>query len=88
MSAATVAADEPQGTITIEVPEHVLKKMRNQVFRAVDVRNVRGLSQFFGLGAPHALLPLSLPSLHLSRTNRVLFVSSYRRRETVQCTGT
>ncbi|CAI5711932.1 unnamed protein product [Hyaloperonospora brassicae] len=78
MSAATVAADEPQGTITIEVPEHVLKKMRKQVFKAVDVRNVRGLSQFFGLGEEK---PFNVPGREVlavrCRKNAVFFSANY-----------
>jgi hypothetical protein len=50
MSAMKVASDEPQGTISIEVPQHALQKIRNQLVQSVDIRNVRGISQFFGLG--------------------------------------
>lgn len=50
MSAMKVASDEPQGSITIEVPQHALQKIRNQLVKAIDIRNVRGISQFFGLG--------------------------------------
>ncbi|RLN93971.1 hypothetical protein BBJ28_00004091 [Nothophytophthora sp. Chile5] len=48
MSAMKVAAEE--GTITMEVQQHALQKVKNQLFKAVDIRNVRGLSLFFGLG--------------------------------------
>uniref|UniRef100_A0AAV1T5W4 PRA1 family protein n=1 Tax=Peronospora matthiolae TaxID=2874970 RepID=A0AAV1T5W4_9STRA len=78
MSAPTVVADEPQGTITIEVPEHVLKKMRNQIFQAVDVRNVRGLSQFFGLGEEK---PFNVPGRDVlasrCRKNALFFSANY-----------
>ena len=46
-----VVSDEPLGTITVEVPQHTLQKIRNKVVKAVNIQNVRGLSQFFGLGA-------------------------------------
>lgn len=45
-----VASDEPQGTITMEAQQHALQKIRNQLMKAVDIRNVRGISQFFGFG--------------------------------------
>ncbi|KAK1948270.1 PRA1 family protein B5 [Phytophthora citrophthora] len=73
-----VASDEPQGTITMEVPQHALQKIRNQLFKAVDIRNVRGISQFFGLGEEK---PFNVPGREVlasrCRKNALFFSANY-----------
>lgn len=44
------------GTIVVEVQQHALQKVKEQLAKAVDVRNVRGITQFFGLGKERAAL--------------------------------
>ncbi|KAF4325053.1 hypothetical protein JM18_000916 [Phytophthora kernoviae] len=78
MSAVKVAADEPQGTITMEMPQHALQKVKNQLVKAVDIRNVRGISQFFGLGEEK---PFNVPGREVlasrCRKNALYFSANY-----------
>ncbi|KAI9906179.1 hypothetical protein PsorP6_004288 [Peronosclerospora sorghi] len=78
MNFKKVASDEPQGTITIEVPQHALQKIRNHLVSAVDIRNVRGVSLFFGLGEEK---PFNVPSRDMlasrCRKNTLFFSANY-----------
>ncbi|CAH0477372.1 unnamed protein product [Peronospora belbahrii] len=78
MSDTKVAFDEPQGTISIEVPQHVLQKIRNEIVKAVNIQNVRGISQFFGLGEEK---PFNVPARQeiasRCRKNALFFSANY-----------
>ncbi|CAI5745303.1 unnamed protein product [Peronospora destructor] len=78
MNDTKVASDEPLGAITIEVPQHALHKIRNQIAKAVSVQNVRGISQFFGLGEEK---PFNVPERQVlasrCRKNALYFRTNY-----------
>ncbi|CEG49174.1 Prenylated rab acceptor 1 [Plasmopara halstedii] len=72
-------SDEPQGTIIAsKVPHQVLQEFRDQMAKAVDIRNVRGISQFFGLGEEK---PFNLPNRDVlatrCRRNAFFFSANY-----------
>lgn len=78
MNVMKTTSDELQGNITIEVPQHALQKIRNRVVQAVDIRNVRGISQFFGLGEEK---PFNIPGRDVlatrCRKNALFFSANY-----------
>lgn len=58
------------GTISVEVQTHVIARATDKLKQIVDLRNVRGISLFFGLGrTPAQDLPL--------RCGRALPVMAY-----------
>ncbi|TDH64769.1 uncharacterized protein CCR75_001535 [Bremia lactucae] len=70
--------EESQGIITIEIPQHALQKLSKQLLNAVDIRNVRGISQFFGLGQEK---PFNIPGRDVltsrCRKNALYFCANY-----------
>ncbi|CAI5725819.1 unnamed protein product [Peronospora effusa] len=78
MSETKVASVEPLGTITIEVPQHALQKIRNKIVKSVNIQNVRGVSQFFGFGEEK---PFNVPERQVlasrCRKNALYFSANY-----------
>lgn len=69
-------ADESK--LVVEVQNHALRKVKDQVLQIINLRNVRGVSQFLGLGEEK---PFNVPSREAlaprARKNVVFFGTNY-----------
>uniref|UniRef100_K3W702 PRA1 family protein n=1 Tax=Globisporangium ultimum (strain ATCC 200006 / CBS 805.95 / DAOM BR144) TaxID=431595 RepID=K3W702_GLOUD len=67
-----------ESKLVVEVQNHALSKVRDQLFQIVNLKNVRGITQFFGLGEEK---PFNVPSREAlaprTRKNVLYFGTNY-----------
>lgn len=71
-------ADETSSKLVVEVQTHALHKVKDQILQVINLRNVRGITQFLGLGEEK---PFNVPSREAlaprARKNVLFFSTNY-----------